>query len=155
MIYFPLQLWNGFKDVCSGLINLLHSPFITEWYDFSSELKVKQCNSFFSIYQSFFHLLPHRWKCNINHLCAFFFSISACRCWRLVSSHLRQVSVVGGRPGRADQDHCCRYSGPIRQLWLADVIPADVQRHRTQLETVQTGGQHRGESILKWTKELS
>ncbi len=34
---------------------------------------VKQCNSFFSIYQSFFHLHPHRWKCNINHLCAFFF----------------------------------------------------------------------------------
>ena len=83
----------------------------------------------------------------INHLMyAAFLSSSACRSWRLVSSHLRPVPVAGGRPGRADQDHRRRHSGSLRQLWLADVLPAHVQRHGTQLEAVQTGGQYRGES---------
>lgn len=88
----------------------------------------------------------------INHLMyAAFLSSSACRSWRLVSSHLRQVPVAGGRPGRADQDHRRRHAGSLRQLRLADVVPADVQRHGTQLEAVQTGGQYRGECILRWT----
>ena len=82
----------------------------------------------------------------VNHLTyAAFLSSSACRSWRLVSSHLRQVPVAGGRPGRADQDHRRRHSGSLRQLRLADVVPAHVQRHGTQLEAVQTGGQYRGE----------
>ena len=119
---------------------------LSQEYDFSSVLKVKQCNSFSSIYQTLFHLLPHRCNKSLMYVC-WLLSVSPCRSWRLVSSHLRQVPMVGGQPGRTDQDHCRRYSGPLRQLWLADVIPADVQRHGTQLETVQTGGQYRGESI--------
>ena len=96
--------------------------------------------------KSLLHLLPCRLKCEekIN-------LFSFCRSWRLVSSHLRQVPVAGGRPGRADQDHRRRHSGSLRQLRLADVVPADVQRHGTQLEAVQTGGQYRGECILRWT----
>ena len=72
-------------------------------------------------------------------------TLSPHRSWRLVSSHLWQVPVAGGRPGREDQDHRRRHAGPLRQLWLAVVLPADVQRHGTQLEAVQAGGQYRGE----------
>lgn len=114
--------------------SIFHSSFITETCNFGWEQKVKPCNSFFSIYQSF---SPHKWKTN---KCCF-----SCRSRRLVPPQLRQLSVVGGRPGWANQDRCCCYAGSLRQLWLAYILPADVQRYGTQLETVQTGGQYRGE----------
>lgn len=39
-----------------------------------------------------------------------------CRSWRLVSSHLRQVPVVGSGSGETDQDHCRGHTGTLRQL---------------------------------------
>lgn len=77
----------------------------------------------------------------------FFFCPYFSRSWRLVAADLGQIPVVGGRPGWADTDHSCLHSGSLRQLWLGDGLPADVQWQGTQLETVSTGGQHRGEWI--------
>ena len=78
-----------------------------------------------------------------------YFFLSSSRSGRLVSSEFRQIPVVGGRHRWADTNHRCCHAGSLRQLWLADGLPADVQRHRTQLETVSTGGQHRGEWVRR------
>lgn len=65
---------------------------------------------------------------------------------RLVSSFLRQIPVVRGRPGETHQNHSCCHTGPIWELWLADSLPVDVQWHRTQLETTPAGRQPWGKS---------
>lgn len=59
---------------------------------------------------------------------------------RLVPADLRPWPVAGGRPGPADAGGCRLHAGPLRQLWLGDGLPADLQRHGPQLETVPAGG---------------
>lgn len=86
-------------------------------------------------------------KCDSQYWDTVFHLCPPYRSWRLVSSRLRQIPVVGGGPGEADPNHSRGHAGTIRQLWLADGLPVDVQWHRTQLETTQTGGQLRGNSL--------
>lgn len=62
----------------------------------------------------------------------------------LVSAGLRILSVVGSGPRGADHHHGGVHAGTLRQLRLADVLSAHVQRHQSQLEATPAGGQHRG-----------
>lgn len=56
--------------------------------------------------------------------------------------------MAAGGSGRQSGDRGGGHAGQVRQLGLGDRLRADVQRHRPQLEAVQTGRRRLGRSEL-------
>lgn len=66
---------------------------------------------------------------------------------RLVSHNGRPGALAPGGPQGPDGGDGCSHTGMCCQLILGKQIPAALQWHRPGLETVQTGGWRRGESL--------
>lgn len=82
--------------------------------------------------------------CCLHYLCPISF-----RSWWLVPAGLKWAAVAPGWSGRQSGDCRGRYPGQVRELRLGNQLYADVQRHRPQLETVQTRQHHLGRSELR------
>lgn len=81
--------------------------------------------------------------CHLNYPYPYSF-----RSWWLVPAGLKWAAVAPGWSGRQSGNCCHRYAGQVRELRLGNQLYADAQRHRPQLETIQTRRHHLGRSEL-------